>query len=196
MRCLSEYIVTWLIKHKAILNEDRELYEYATYSFFLTTFPIIISIIIGSIMGKILESILFIVTFMSTRKYSGGFHARHAWVCIISSWIILFVCIYIIANIKYNIIFDIGMLCAAIGLIIFSPIDNENRRLDLIEKKEYKSKITVIVLISVIIYFALILINKEEYAVCISVGIMLSACLQIPCILQKCNRKINENRLL
>ena len=74
MRYISYYIVTWLIKHKAILNEDRELYEYAVYGFFLTTFPIIISITIGGIMGKIFESILFIVTFMLTRKYSGGFH--------------------------------------------------------------------------------------------------------------------------
>ena len=109
MRYISYYIVTWLIKHKAILNEDRELYEYAVYGFFLTTFPIIISITIGGIMGKIFESILFIVTFMLTRKYSGGFHTRHACVCIISSLIILFVCIYIIANIKYNFIFDIGI---------------------------------------------------------------------------------------
>ena len=89
----------------------------------------------------------------------------------------------------YSSIFDIGILWAVINLIMFSPIDNENRKLDLSEKKEYKLRIIVIVLISVIIYFALILINKEEYAVCISVGIMLSACLQIPCILQKCNRK-------
>lgn len=185
MRCLSVYIVTWLIKQKAILKEDRELYEYATYSFFLSFFPLFISIIIGSVMGKVLESILFIVTFMLTRKYSGGFHTRHAWVCIISSLIILFVCIYIIANIKYNFIFDIGMLCATIGLIIFSPIENENRRLDLIEKKEYKSKITVIVLIIAIIYYLLILLNRENYALAIDVGIILSACLQIPCILKE-----------
>ena len=185
MRYISYYIVIWLIKHKAILNEDRELYEYAVYGFFLTTFPIIISITIGGIMGKIFESILFIVTFMLTRKYSGGFHTRHAWVCIISSLIILFVCIYIIANIKYNFIFDIGMLCATIGLIIFSPIENENRRLDLIEKKEYKSKITVIVLIIAIIYYLLILLNRENYALAIDVGIILSACLQTPCILKE-----------
>ena len=169
MRYISYYIVTWLIKHKAILNEDRELYEYAVYGFFLTTFPIIISITIGGIMGKIFESILFIVTFMLTRKYSGGFHTRHAWVCIISSLIILFVCIYIIANIKYNFIFDIGMLCATIGLIIFSP----------------KSKITVIVLIIAIIYYLLILLNRENYALAIDVGIILSACLQTPCILKE-----------
>lgn len=52
MRYISYYIVTWLIKHKAILNEDRELYEYAVYGFFLTTFPIIISIIYRWDYGK------------------------------------------------------------------------------------------------------------------------------------------------
>lgn len=189
MRYLSVYIVTWLIKQKAILKEDRELYEYATYSFFLSFLPLFISIIIGIVMGKVLESILFIITFMSVRKFSGGFHAKQAWICIISSCIILLACICIIDNVKYSSIFDIGILWAVINLIMVSPIDNENRKLDLSEKKEYKLRTTVIVLISVIIYLALILINKEEYAVCISVGIMLSACLQIPCVLQKCNRK-------
>lgn len=185
MRCLSVYIVTWLIKQKAILKEDRELYEYATYSFFLSFFPLFISIIIGSVMGKVLESILFIITFMSVRKFSGGFHAKQAWVCIISSCIILLACICIITNVMYSSIFDIGILWAVINLIMFSPIDNENRRLDLIEKKEYKSKITVIVLIIAIIYYLLILLNRENYALAIDVGIILSACLQIPCILKE-----------
>lgn len=113
------------------------------------------------------------------------FITRHAWVCIISSLIILFVAFILLLISKYNFIFDIGMLCATIGLIIFSPIENENRRLDLIEKKEYKSKITVIVLIIAIIYYLLILLNRENYALAIDVGIILSACLQTPCILKE-----------
>ena len=37
-------ISTWLIKHSAIKPEDRELYEYAIYSFIITISPLFLVI--------------------------------------------------------------------------------------------------------------------------------------------------------
>ena len=44
-------IINWLIKSKAIKDNERELYEYALYSIVLLLSPAFISIAIGCIMG-------------------------------------------------------------------------------------------------------------------------------------------------
>ena len=73
-----ENISAWLIKHDAIKSEDKELYEYAIYSFFITISPLFLVILISGIMGKLFEGIVVIIPFMVLRKFSGGFHAKKA----------------------------------------------------------------------------------------------------------------------
>ena len=57
-------------------EEDRKLYGYCSYSFFLSISPVVMIIIIGSLMGIPVESILIIIPFMFIRKFSGGFHLK------------------------------------------------------------------------------------------------------------------------
>ena len=47
MNKLSKCVVTWLIKNGTILEEDRELYEFAAYSFFISISPVVSVMIIG-----------------------------------------------------------------------------------------------------------------------------------------------------
>lgn len=183
MNRLAEYITAWLMKHGTVAEEDKELYEYAVYSFILSISPVIMIMIIGCIMGKPMESILIIVPFMFMRKFSGGFHAKHAWVCMIFSCSILFLCVYMVAYLKHNIFLDIIMLWATISLVLLSPIDSENRRLDLSEKKRYKVITGFMVVAFAIIYCVLLFAGYEIYAVCIAEGVILTVCLQMPCMI-------------
>lgn len=185
MKYLSECITTWLIKHGAVDREDRELYEYAAYSLIITISPLFIIMVIGCAMGETIESILIIIPFMLIRKFSGGFHAKHAWVCMISSCGILFLCVYIVAHIQYSIFINIIMICATISLILLSPIDSENRRLELSEIKKYKITTIVMVMIFAIIYCLFLFIGQKTYAICIAEGAVLTAALQIPCMFEK-----------
>lgn len=185
MKYLAGCIATWLIKHGTVPREDQELYEYAAYCFILSISPVVITMVIGSTMGKIVESILIIIPFMFIRKFSGGFHAKHAWVCMIFSCSILFSCIYMATHVKYGILLNIIVICAAISLMMFSPIDSENRRLDLWEKKKYKSTVAIMVIVFVSLYCLLLLTNYNTYAICIAEGIILTAGLQVPCMLEK-----------
>lgn len=45
MKYLSKYICEWLVRKEAIQAEEKELYEYAIYSFFLNIAPIVIVLI-------------------------------------------------------------------------------------------------------------------------------------------------------
>ena len=96
----------------------------------------------------------------------------------------------------WNSYFKLLVLVASVSLIILSPIDSINRKLTQDEKRKYK-KITMC-LLSLLLALILVLDWKqmEKIAVCVSLGIILSASLQIPCLIQRIRgiyKKKNNN---
>lgn len=65
-------IINWLIKSKAIKDNERELYEYALYSIVLLLSPAFISIAIGCIMGIPINGVLIGYTFFILEKIQWG----------------------------------------------------------------------------------------------------------------------------
>lgn len=185
MNYISQSITSWLISRGAVAYEDRELYEYAVYSFILSISPLFIIGCIGFMMGKLIESILVIIPFMIVRKYSGGFHLKYAWLCMIFSCCILFGCVYFVGVIKYGTLLNMSVFLSIISLMVLSPIDSENRRLDLYEKKKNKKNTIIILLLLGSIYCLLLLLHQTRFAVCIAEGIVLTASLQWPCVVDK-----------
>ena len=182
MNYIVNIITNRLIKVGILEEEERELYEYASFILLFNLFPLILTMVIGLCMGRFKESIVFILPFLCVRKFSGGFHAKNARTCIIASSIISVFCIYIIGEISIDVTLAVTVVIAVISLILFSPIDNENRRLESHEVIRYGRITRRIVLAFFGIYLLLICAGIEKYAICIAVGIILSAALQIPCI--------------
>lgn len=180
-------ISTWLIKHNAIESEDRELYEYAIYSFIITISPVFLVLLISSINGKLPEGVVTIIPFMVLRKFSGGFHAKKAGTCFVGSCILLFLCINVVPYFICNSVLKILTFWAAISLCILSPVDSENRRLTDAEKIVYKKTTIFIVIFFIFVSVLLLIAEKEKYAICIAIGLILSASLQLPCIISKIN---------
>lgn len=179
----AEKITAWLIKNNEIEEADKELYQYALYSFFLTLSPMLLAIVLGSVMGCLKQSICIILPFMFIRKFSGGYHAKKSRICFICSSLLLFLCIEISNYAKCNRDLFLITIIAAIILMVFSPIDHENRRLELKEKQKYKKIASILVLLFVCLSIGCFTAHKEKEAVCFSIGIILSAGLQLPCIL-------------
>lgn len=190
MKHWAGMITTWLIRQEAIDEGDRELYEYAAHSFFLAIAPFAYALIIGGMMGELKISLILVIPFAVTRKYSGGFHAKSEWTCLVSSCLLLFGCILAASRIQQSTLFGVLVLMSVIWLIIFSPVDSENRRLELDEKKLRKKEAAVLSLAFFLLYIVLLLFGKERYAVCVGVGILQTAGLQVPCILQKMTKKV------
>ena len=140
-------------------------------------------------MDRVLESIIIIIPFMCVRKFSGGFHAKHVWVCILCSCSVLFMCVYMVTNIKYIFVLNICVVLAVTSLIILSPIDSESRKLYEGEIVKYKKVTAAISLVFGGLYCVCLLTDNITYAICIAEGIMLPASLQIPCILLKLKSK-------
>ena len=185
MQRLAGIIVKWLIGQEAIRESDYDLYEYAVHSFFLGIAPLIYAVVIGGIMGKLIFSIILVIPFIVIRKFSGGYHAKKEWVCLMSSCLLLYVCVYIASNMQHHMLFD-GIVGLSVGwLIAFSPLDSENRRLEIWEKKRRKKEVVVLSMAFLVIYIGLLSGEEEQIANSIGMGIFLTVVLQIPCVLSK-----------
>lgn len=186
-------IVDWMISCNAINEADKELYKYALYSFFLLVTPLILVGSIGFCVGSIKHGFLLILPFIVLRKFSGGYHAKNLHTCILGSVFLLFLCVIISMHVQCDWKLVIATIIACVSLIIFSPIDSENRRLDINEKRKYKNVTVFCVIIWGLLDIAFFLLRKYIYTNCFSVGILLTAGLQVPCIVKKMH-KSTKNR--
>ncbi|MFR0866365.1 MAG: accessory gene regulator ArgB-like protein [Eubacterium sp.] len=184
MNQIVSLLSRWLIKHNAIAPSDRELYEYALYSFLLSLTPLIIFLVISGVIGMFWEGMLIVFPFMVLRKFAGGFHAKHAFVCLIVSTGLLALCLYVVAHISNKCFFDGLVAVAVINIIIHSPIDSENRRLSETEKEQYSWMTRFLVIVIMMFYVILIIVRLRYYASCVAISLCLSALLQLPCVLR------------
>lgn len=114
-----------------------------------------------------------IIPFMLLRKFSGGYHAKTLFRCMIISCLLLFLCMEITIHISYswNILVFAGI--AGSSLIIQSPIDSENKRLEEVQKRQYRKIVCGFVMFFLALIFILWKLNAQKYAVSIAVGIWL-----------------------
>lgn len=183
-------VTVWLIKSEVIEETERELYVYAAYSFFMTVSPLFLAILFGMITGHLQQSMAIIITFMIIRKFSGGYHAKYSWMCLIESCLLLLLCIWISSYVKCSMGLLVATLWALVSLVLCSPVDSENRRLDSEEVKWYR-KVTIAIVFSLAFLCVLFyLLELYTYTICVSIGMILSAGLQAPCVIQ---RFMNKN---
>lgn len=120
-------IADWLINCEVVKETDKELYSYAVYSILLSLSPLLLAIGFGIGMGCVGRSVMIIMPFVIIRKFSGGYHTKHAWSCLIWSCLLLVLCMVLSFHIKCGWVLALITVGAAVSLICFSPIDNENR---------------------------------------------------------------------
>lgn len=185
MEKCTDTVVNWMIRCNAINEEDKELYKYALYSFFLLIAPLILAVGIGFCVGSVKHSVFLIFPFMVLRKFSGGYHAKNLHTCILGSGFLLFLCTMLSMHVQCDWKLAIATVIASVSLIVFSPIESANRRLDTDERRTYKKLTLFFVIFFGLIDIILFLLEKYIYAICFSVGILLTAGLQVPCVVIK-----------
>lgn len=174
----------WLLKTGAIEENEKELYEYAVFSFLFSLFPLCLVMIIGRALGMFVEGILMIVPFILIRKFSGGYHLNSSIVCFISSILLLSASIALISMIlsteSYE-IFSCAVVLAALQIFACSPIDSKARELN--EKEKTLFRKIARLMIGAFLAFSLLLyaIGADKFAIPIGMGIIITALLQLPC---------------
>lgn len=176
-------LIGWIIAKKAIDKEEAELYIYGLKSAFLLISPLMIAMFFGCLFCLLKESVLVVIPFMLLRKFSGGYHAKYLWQCVIQSVITISFGIWTASKIQIETL-HLLVICSVISLIYFSPIDSEKRKIDVFEKRKYKLIVSIILLVDGGIYFVLALFNIDVVAICLGMGIVLAATMQLPCVLR------------
>jgi accessory gene regulator B len=187
---MSEKIADWLIRQKAISADERELYAYAVHCLFSLIYPLVFSLVIGAFLGMPIEAVAMIIPFIVVRKFSGGYHADSFYKCLIISSIVIVTMLQISKYINNNMFFNVIYIGSSILLMIFSPIDSANKRLDNDDKRFCKKVTILIVLVLFIIVELLWIAGYRHYTKYIEVGVILAELLQIVAIFKvKYSRK-------
>lgn len=189
MEKVSVVVTRWFINRDILPAEDEELYAYAVSCFLITVSPLLLVLVIGACLGLIVEGIVLIIPFMLLRTFSGGVHSGSPGRCFVISTGILLVLLMLTKMISNSAILSIILLGSCISLIACSPIENENKQLSINEKKAYRKITAIWVGIFAVIYYVLGFMKQDVYAVCVALGIILTAMLQIPCLRKE--RKTN-----
>jgi accessory gene regulator B len=187
---MSEKIADWLIRQKAISADERELYAYAVHCLFSLIYPLVFALVIGAFLGMPIEAVAMIIPFIVVRKFSGGYHADSFYKCLIISSIVIVTMLQISKYINNNMFFNVIYIGSSILLMIFSPIDSANKRLDNDDKRFCKKVTILIVLVLFIIVELLWIAGYRHYTKYIEVGVILAELLQIVAIFKvKYSRK-------
>lgn len=192
MKLMLSKVIGWLIQQKTIESSDRELYEYALYSFLVSNIPLVFLVIASILLGKLLEGMLIVLPFMIIRKFCGGYHAKHVYTCFILSTGLVLSGFYIVNYLNCN--YFIMMVISGVSIMFNSPIDSQNKRLDKSEIKLYK-RITEMLIVSIIVlYIILFIIKCSYYAKYLAMSITLIAILQVPCIVKNRMLVFEQNK--
>lgn len=193
----ADVIVNWLISCDVLEKADRELYRYAVYSFLFSLYPLLLAVLFGISMNCIMQAIVVIMPFMIIRKFSGGYHLKNSLLCLLVSCVLLFLCILLSFYVTCGWVLTAVTVAAAVSLICFSPIDHENRVLEPEERLRYKKITTGLVVCCLLVNGLFLFLNMHTLSVCISIGIVLPAGLQVPCIFKKMTtQRHRKNQLM
>lgn len=176
---MSGKIADWLIRQKVISTDERELYAYAVHCLLSLLYPIVFSVIIGAFFGMSMEAVAMIISFIAVRKFSGGYHADSFYKCLIISSIVIVTMLQISKYINNNMFFNVIYITSSILLMIFSPIDSANKRLDN-DDKRFCKKITILIVVVLFIIVELQWVaGYRYYTKFIESGVMLAEILQL-----------------
>ena len=155
-------------------NDDKdtvELYEYAIYIILSGLFHVMTVFVLGICFNMIVESLVFYGSFISIRKFAGGYHAKTPSRCYLFSLSIsvIVLCLIKVVYAFYSSTLILLLLIfeLACGVLVFivSPLESDNKPLDNNEMKIYKK--IVLIVISVVFVISLLFVHLKVKFICI-----------------------------
>lgn len=193
---LSLKIVTQLKKRDRLQNEDEEIIAYGLFSILFNIYCFLVCVIIGLIMKQFFESITFFFTFIFIKRFAGGYHAPKEWICLILSSLGIFISNllirFCISYISLNIACLLVSFVLGIMICLLSPLEAENKPLDVYEIKRYKKSSIIRIIITLAVITLLFFINEYSFVSSIMASIIFESFLIIVGYIQKLKRKFDS----
>lgn len=159
-------LVENLHKEELISEEDKIIYLFGLKELISLIINVFTIILIGIIFGELIGVMFFAISFMTLRKYAGGYHAPKPVRCYIMTCIVLAATAILLKNIHFSVVaIVIGLCISATIILTMTPVECKNKPLDSLERKIYRQKALFIWGIGIIIaicclWFEVIIVSK------------------------------------
>lgn len=177
---------------KKIFSEDDELYQYGMNLLIDELANISVAVVLGVLSGRWLEIVFFVLSFVSLRRYAGGYHCKTSKGCFWMSSLIMAVAvagIVLLQTLTSRIPGVLPWICLwesvmGICILMLVPIEAKNKPLDSIEKKVYGKRARITMIIQMAAAFLLLVLQTRFGAVLIVthsiilITLLIAKCLQ------------------
>lgn len=164
---ISEKLTSILIENGSIPKEDSELYSYGFRQSFTMLLNILTTLCVGLIFNELLQSIFFSISYLPIRSFAGGYHAKTPLRCYIYSTLMI---ILVLLLLRYTYITKlvnlILSLISVLVICILSPVQDNNKPLDELEKAVYKRRTMYLLFINFIISIIALFFHFENISYC------------------------------
>lgn len=155
-------------------KQEVEIYNFGLECLVLKVITFFTYIGIAVIMKKIMELFIIMLVFIPLRRNAGGYHAETRRGCYLISCGALFLTL-VACDFNFNVwVVVVFLIIADIFLVFVSPIDNENKKMDIEERKIFRLKTRKIVLRINIVFGVLMLLQFFEICKMISLGMLMA----------------------
>lgn len=150
---MTNMLTNFIIQHSDAKREDAEIIAFGVKYGLITLAEILGMVVISFLMRELIPGAVILIAFISIRVYAGGYHAKTLPRCVVMSTI-LFTLIILGYKMLYLPIIVKGLIALFLGvlILIFSPVENDNRRLSKNEEKVFKNRALLFYSISLIIF--------------------------------------------
>lgn len=144
-------------------KSDLEVYCFGLECALLKMVHIMSYFLIGLCMGELLSLIVSGCVLILLRRKTGGYHAKTRIGCYIFSCSMVVILCFLNKFPILPIIDIMGVIITDVLIILFAPIENENRELEVDEKILFRKQAIGYLVVVNIIVVIIILINKYSF---------------------------------
>lgn len=162
-------------------NDTHELYEYAIYIILSGLFHVLTILVIGICFNMLIESLIFYSSFVSIRKFAGGYHAKTPSRCYLFSVSVsvavlcLIKAIYAFYSSNLILLLLIVELACAVFIFFVSPLESESKPLNGKEEKLYRIVTRCVVAVLFVVSVFLFYFDMKCVCVPIAFGVFMCA---------------------
>ena len=154
-RNLAEDIVFFLVTHKIISIDERDIYIYGAEAILLNGSLLFVFFIISLLTDEIVNFLSYLLFFVPLRIFTGGYHAETSNRCFVLSTMMYGLSVLIIKIFPLFHTFFlskvVGIVCIGV-IILFSPLINKNNPLTQKQRKRNRIISYLILILDLIAY--------------------------------------------
>jgi accessory gene regulator B len=174
----TKRIVSILLENEKVSSEEVEIYQYAVECLLLKIISFMSILFVAVVMNCLFEYLIIVFAFSLIRRNAGGYHSKTRIGCFVFS-LLLFAFTMIVLKVEIGINIDCFLLLIqGVIIMILSPVDTKNRRMDKLERRFFKKQTIFSTVFLLVVYF---IINRwvEHYSRCIVMGMGIESVLLI-----------------